>query len=241
MASVNLTSAVFEAVWNKRNPQWTDGPPGQPRPHVDLPARRVPRYLWDRVSQKARTLAPGRHPWVTRDALALLDQLLQPTDRGLEYGSGGTTGWFAERVELLHSVEGGAPWHEATRTDLAARGIANVDLNLADYEELGYGTPAHRDAYVNVRPDLQPGTLDFVFVDGEYRDECAMRALVLLKPGGLLILDNAEAYLPVDTRSPWHVERPVTRLWEQVAEEIADWRRLCTTNGVWDTVIWVKP
>jgi predicted O-methyltransferase YrrM len=237
----NLTSRVFEKAWNKRNPQWAEAAAGQVRPHVDLPARRLPRYVLDRVAIKARALRNPRHPWVTEDALALLDQLLAPTNRGLEFGSGGTTPWFAGRVEFLDSVEGGEPWHAATKKHLAELGITNVGLHLASGEELGYGTPAHRDAYVNANPDLQPESLDFVFVDGEYRDDCAVRGLRLLKPGGLLILDNAESYLPVDTRSPWHVERPVTPLWEQVAEEIADWRRLSTSNGVWDTVLWIKP
>ena len=94
---------------------------------------------------------------------------------------------------------------------------------------------------MNAFPELAPGSLDFVFVDGEYRDECAVRGLELLKPGGLLILDNAELYLPDDTRSPWSVERPISPLWEQVSAELAGWRRVSTTNGVWDTVIWFKP
>lgn len=236
-----MTNRILEAAWAKRYPEWAEAPVDEFRPHADMPARRLPRYLWDHLTVRARAQLKTRHPWVTQDALLLLDQLLTPTSRGLEYGSGGTTAWFAERVEFLYSVEGGAEWHQATLQHLASSGIDNVNLQLAAYDELGYGTPQHREAYVNAHPELRDSSLDFVFVDAEYRDDCMMRGVGLLKAGGLLILDNAELYLPGDTRSPWHVHRPITPLWEQVAHEIADWRRVATTNGVWDTVIWIKP
>lgn len=237
----DLTTRAYEAVWRRRNPRWADGLAGERAPHVELPPRRVPRHLWDRAKVRVRALGPDRQPWLTSDALVLMDQLLASTSRGLEYGSGGTTAWFAERVAFVDSVEGVKDWHAATERDLAERRIDNVALHLANHEELGHGSPEHRRAYVGAAPDLVPGALDFVLVDGEYRDECAMRALELLRPGGLLVLDNAEVYLPGETRSPWRVDRPASALWEQVADQLSGWRRLVTTNGVWDTVIWIKP
>lgn len=237
----NLTSRLFETAWGRRNPHWAAQPDEGVRPRANLTPATVPRYLLDRLAVRARTVTRGKQPWLTQDALDLLDQLLLPTSRGLEYGSGGTTTWLAERVEFLHSVEGVDPWYAALQHELKRSVVANVDHHLASSEELGYHTPEHRDAYVNAFPELAPRSLDFVFVDGEYRDECAVRGLELLRPGGLLILDNAELYLPDDTRSPWSVERPISPLWEQVSAELAGWRRVSTTNGVWDTVIWFKP
>lgn len=237
----SLTSRIFEAASGRRTPEW-DGLSGEEvRPRATVAVRQLPRYLLDRVSIRARSLTRGKQPWVTQDSLDLLDQLLTSTSRGLEYGSGGTTTWFAERIEFLYSVEGGDTWHAALQQELTRRGVANVDHHLASSNDLGYNTPEHLDAYVNAFAELPPASLDFVFIDGEYRDECAMRALELLKPGGLLVLDNAELYLPDDTRSPWSVDRPISPLWEKVAAEIASWRRVSTTNGVWDTVIWFKP
>ncbi|MCW2766995.1 MAG: hypothetical protein JWO11_2954 [Nocardioides sp.] len=241
MPESNLTSRLAEAFWNKRHPEWAVSAPDRVRPHVVISPRALPRYGYDRATVRIRDLVRGRQPWITADALELLDQLLRPTDRGLEYGAGGTTTWFAERVEFLDSVEGSDRWHGPLEGDIASKGMDNVTLHLVSKEELGIDSPAHREGYINVCPDLQPESLDFVFVDGEYRDDCALRGVTLLKSGGLLILDNATAYLPADTRSPWRVDKPVSARWEEFAGHVSTWRRIWTTNGVWDTAIWVKP
>lgn len=239
--AANLLSRVGQAVWDRRHPEWAVDRPGHTRPRLEIAARDLPRYALDRVSLRTRALARGQQPWLTARSLELLDQLLLPGDRGVEWGAGGTTPWFAERVASLVSVEGAPQWHAPLLARLDELGVDNVDLHLVSADELGLGSPAHRDAYVQVRPDLEPASLDFVFVDGEYRDDCAARGLTLLRPGGIFILDNATAYLPAETRSPWKVDRPVTETWQRVADELAGWRRIWTTNGVWDTVIWFKP
>jgi predicted O-methyltransferase YrrM len=94
---------------------------------------------------------------------------------------------------------------------------------------------------VNVVPEIAAESLGFVFVDGEYRDEAALRAITLLKPGGVLVLDNANTYLPSASPVPWKVREPISAQWKEFVARTADWRRIWTTNGVWDTVIWIKP
>jgi hypothetical protein len=241
MPESNLTSRLAEAFWNKRHPEWAAGAPDEARPHLVLSPRSLPRYAVDRLTIRVRDVVKGRQPWITADALELLDQLLRPTDRGLEYGSGGTTAWFAKRVAFLDSVEGSSRWYGPLEQDLASRQVTNVALYLVSKDELGLDSPEHRDGYINVNPGLEAESLDFVFVDGEYRDDCALRGVKVLKSGGLMILDNATAYLPADTRSPWRVDKPVSVGWEEFADHVATWRMLWTTNGVWDTAIWVKP
>jgi len=241
MGDPNLTSRVFEAIRSKRYPDLRTDNPDRLQPHVELAPAALPRYAFDRLAIRAREAVRGRQPWLTSDSLALLDQLLRPTDRGLEYGAGGTTLWFASRVESLDSVEGKEQWYEPLRQQLDARRLTNVQLHLVSVDAMGHDTEEHRRAYVNVRPDLEASSLDFVLVDGEYRDACALRAVELLKPGGLLILDNATTYLPATTRSPWRVERPATGAWEKFVNHVATWRNVWTTNGVWDTAIWIKP
>jgi len=163
-----------------------------------------------------------------------------PTDLALEYGAGGTTTFFAPLVAHLDSVEAIDEWYEPLAARLSESGIDNVSLHLISAEKLGYQTVEHREAYVNVRPDLDQSSLDFVFVDGEYRDEWALRGVELVRPGGLLVLDNSEQYLPSRSRSPWRVDRPASEGWEEFVGRIEDWRQIWTSNGVWDTTIWVK-
>jgi predicted O-methyltransferase YrrM len=215
--------------------------PDRLSPQLQVSPRVIPRYARDSLAVRAAALRPDRRPWITRDALAALDELLRPSDRGIEWGSGGTTAWFAARIQHLTSVEGSPRWHAGLRDELDAHRVGNVDLRLVSSDALGHDTPEHRAAYVGAAPELEAGSLDLAFVDGEYRDDCALRALELLRPGGLLVVDNVETYLPSTTRSPWTIAEPATDRWREVLERTARWRRIWTTNGVWDTAIWIAP
>ncbi|GAA4672625.1 hypothetical protein [Nocardioides nanhaiensis] len=239
--SRTLTERVIERAWQRRHPAWAQGKPGQEQPHVRLPATALPRYVATRASLQLRARWGAREPWITAEARSLLDQLLRPTDHGLEFGAGSTTPWFASRVASVRSVEGVERWHEALQEELRRQRVSNVELVLVSSAEMGYETDEHRAAYSGAFAALSPSSLDFVFVDGEYRDACALRGIELLRSGGLLILDNADTYLPGPTRSPWHVSAPATAGWREFFERTAQWRTIRTTNGVWDTQLWFKP
>ena len=86
-------------------------------------------------------------------------------------------------------------------------------------------------------------SLDFALVDGVYRDNVALFLLPKIRSGGMLIIDNVNWYLPSLTTSPASLRlpaAPATAAWEQVAAELAGWRRIWTSNGVWDTAIFVR-
>lgn len=234
-------SAAAMALWKRRHPEWADGHRDRVTPRLQVSAAGLPRYALDRARVAAGARGPGRRPWITAGSRRLLEGLLRPDDVVLEFGAGGTTPWFARRAAKVVSVEAFPRWYRPLRAELDAAGVGNVDLHLVSADELGYETPQHRAAYVGVAPELEPGSVDVVFVDGEYRDECAARGLRLLAPGGFLVLDNAELYTPSTTRSPWRVDEPATPLWGDVLDELAHWRRITTTNGVWDTVVWIRP
>lgn len=216
--------------------------PGKDIPDFDLSVRAIPGYAVARAKASlARRRAGEPQPWITQDAITALSTLLKPTDDGLEFGSGGSTVWLARHSMSVRSVEAFDPWYEPMQKRLAAEGITNATVELVSAPKLGYRSDAHRTAYVNVFPDIAPESLGFVFVDGEYRDEAALRGITLLKPGGVLVLDNANTYLPSSTPVPWKVREPISADWKKFVELTADWRQIWTTNGVWDTVIWIKP
>jgi predicted O-methyltransferase YrrM len=239
----NVISRIGTAVWRRRHPQWAIPPVDRIAPQLELSARTLPRYAVDQLIlavDKRRHGVAGR-PWITSTSMTMLDGLLRPTDHGLEFGSGGSTEWLAARLASLRSVEASDVWYRQVSARLAAHGVDNVDLELASDGNGGIGTPAHRGAYVNAHPGVEAGSLDLVFVDGEYRDSCAMRGISLLRPGGILVLDNANTHLPCRSRSPWHMSEPATAIWRQFLDEVADWRHVWTTNGSWDTALWFKP
>ncbi len=239
----NVVSTLATAIWRRRHPDISLEHPDREIPHLTLGFRSLPRYALDRAQH---VLAKRRHgydglPFITDESREILETMLRPTDQGIEFGSGGSTEWLARHVEQVYAVEGFAHWHGPLAERLARRGLTNVDLVLVDADELGYESPAHHDAYVNAHGHLGPESIDFVFDDGEYRDDAALRGIKLLKPGGVFILDNSNAYLPTSSRSPWKVDHPATPKWTQFLDEVAGWRHIWTTNGVWDTALWVKP
>jgi len=202
----------------------------------------TPRY----VLNKLRYLADQRRypdaPWLTRQANELLASLILPTDAGLEFGSGRSTLWLARRARRLTSVEHDKTWHAAVSRQLAENDIANVEylFRAQDADEAS----AERSAYVRVAETLPHESIDFVLVDGIYRVDCANAVLDRLAPGGLLILDDAQRYLPSKSVSPQarrHDDGPASHKWSAFLEGVQGWRTIWTSSGVSDTAIWFKP
>jgi predicted O-methyltransferase YrrM len=243
MAEERLVSRAATAAWLKLHPGVELSHPAREVPHIELPALSLPRLAIDKLkADRARRRMGPEAPWITEDAVALLSTLVRPTDEGLEFGAGGSTIWFARRCALVRSVDGFKYWHDRLAARIAELGITNISLTLAPAEQLGYETDAHRDAYVNAFPELERESQDWVFVDGEFRDETALRGLELLKPGGLLVIDNINYGLPLPphSRTKWKVSKPASPLWEEFGDRVRNWRMVWTTNGVWDTAMWFK-
>lgn len=202
----------------------------------------TPRYLVDRLGVLAFEKGHPEAPWLTRQAVEILDGWLRKTDRGCEWGSGRSTAWLAERVARLISIEHDEHWHRRTREVLEQRRAANVELHfapVADARAVPLDSP-----YVELARREPEASLDFALVDGLARDLCAALAIRLLKPGGALIIDNANWYLPFPSRSPNSVlreEKLPTEAWRAVHSEIRSWRRVWTSSGVTDTAIFLKP
>ena len=66
--------------------------------------RHLPQNLYWTMRRRATGKLPDR-PWRTFDAVARLDGLIRSDWRMVEFGSGKSTLWFAERVASLHSIE----------------------------------------------------------------------------------------------------------------------------------------
>jgi hypothetical protein len=88
------------------------------------------------------------------------------------------------------------------------------------------------------------GPFDLIIVDDLYRDHCALSAIEYLRPGGLLLIDNINWYLPSRSVSPVsrrQEDGPASPLWAEFSDRVQAWRQIWTSNGVTDTAIWVKP
>jgi len=188
-------------------------------------------------------------PWLTAQATRLLDEWLQPSHVGIEWGSGRSTRWFAQRVRHLVSVEHHAGWHAAVSEQLARDGITNVDYHLHPCapERVEYPqwiSEMFASDYVSAVNVFGPRSIDFALVDGMYRSACAISVIPKLRSGGLLIVDNVNWFLPSPSRAPTSRgvdDPPLSPTWEEFSAAVSGWERKWTENGVADTAIWVVP
>lgn len=146
---------------------------------VPLPriATNLPRALIGGMARLLTGYLPPR-PWISYDAQAEIARFCAGRRvRMLEFGSGQSTRWYAERAAALVSLETDPAWH------------ALVAPGLAGLEHVDYRLTAGKEAYC--RPDVE-GRFDLVMIDGAWRDECAEFALTRLAPGALIYLDNSD-------------------------------------------------
>jgi hypothetical protein len=163
-----------------------------------------PEYLLDEPS-----------PWMTFDAIEVLDAYLRPGMRVFEYGSGGSTLFWAKKQAAVVSVEHDPEWYGSVRDRLGPS--SPVDYRLMQPEPgritadsdpgdpLAYASedPKSRQSnfrkYVTQIDEFADATFDLISIDGRARPSCIMHAAPKVKPGGLLVLDNADR--------PYYLER----------------------------------
>ncbi len=182
------------------------------------------------------------HPWLTRQANEILAGYLRQSDVCLEFGSGRSTLWFAKHVGHITSVENNALWYKKVSTMLNNAGQQNVSYFHVqmDKEDREGGD----SAYVKTIDKFATDSVDFVLVDGAYRDYCAQKAIRVIRPGGLLVIDNVNWYLPSDSGTPssrTYEQGPNGTIWADVSKTIAGWRSIWTSSGVSDTAFYIKP
>jgi Methyltransferase domain len=203
----------------------------------------TPRYVFDRVVEIAYRWSRRDAPWLTAFMVDILDTWFCPSDRGLEWGGGRSTVWFARRVQHLVTIEENAEWGDRVDDMLRKHGLRDrVELNVVPVNP----SEGAASRYVSIATAIPPQSLDFCVVDGDLRDYCARAALPLLKRGAILIIDNVERYVPRKnkSRSPnarGEEDGYASEVWREVIHQTTDWRLIWTTNGVSDTALWVKP
>ena len=155
----------------------------------------------------ARSLLPGHSP--LRDAvpmmpfraIAWLRGYLRPNMRVFEYGSGGSTVFFAGLAKEVVSIEHDPEWYERTRARLRSLTLENCTYIL---EPAQPGTNPHFsssnegaqglnfEGYVKTIARYPDRHFDLVSVDGRARVACVLAAIPKVRDGGFLLLDDAD-------------------------------------------------
>jgi predicted O-methyltransferase YrrM len=173
-------------------------------------AQHVRDYADWRASQRPTSNPLTDHqPWLTFGAIRYLDARLQRGMHVFEYGSGGSTIFFAERAADVVAVEHEPDWHRKVAHEVLAASRSNVRLLLMQPSSACEATasPDDPDGYASIDRrftgcsfrryaaaiDAWPDdSFDVIIVDGRARPSCCKHAMPKLAPGGVIVLDNAE-------------------------------------------------
>lgn len=148
-----------------------------------------------RAAGEVYTMFRPDEPWISHKAVRFLEKSLNESMSGLEWGSGRSTLWYARKLGHLISVEHDSNWHQLIRERISRQNLTNVDYRFIalDHPENDptYPNYAMTPKYVDVISSMPDESLDFVVIDGHYRQACLQAVQRKLKHGGLLLLDNS--------------------------------------------------
>lgn len=184
-----------------------------------------PIYALRRVSYRVYEALHPNDPWISQGAIRFCEGALRKDMRAVETGSGRSTAWFAHRVGHLTSIEHDEAWHAKIQTKL--RGLSNVDYRFValDHAPTQETRPVYEQLpkYVAVFSEFDDDSLDFVIIDGHYRQACLLAALKKLKPGGMLLVDNSNWM----SQSAWGVPEswPLLHRSENVMTQTSIWKK----------------
>lgn len=119
-------------------------------------------------------------PMISYRARHAIDQFLTTETQMIEFGSGNSTPWFAERVGKLISIEDQQSWFEHTNSLLKKRQLTNVQYEFRP-----------DNSYTDLSA-IEDNSLDFALIDGTDREGCIFSIASKLKAGGMVYLDNSD-------------------------------------------------
>ena len=207
---------------------------------------------WMRSLKKGANSMADKSPWLTFAAIRHLSErlsVLRGKARVFEWGSGGSTLFFGLRAQEVRAVENDRAWAENVQS-VCRKETLPVEVAFRpadeehtpesydpsdpeDYRSAAKFHPGHLfRSYVEEIAQYADASFDVVTVDGRARPACLRVGMSKVKPGGLLVLDNAE------------------RAWYRRAREMVGakgWRYTEHTGPgpynryFWQTVIWERP
>lgn len=151
-----------------------------------------------------------RLPWMTYDAVDFLSRICHPDMEVFEWGSGGSTLFFAARCKEVHTVEHDPDWRGFLTKKMEELHVMNVNIReipgsrIDDFNERDYRNPddfvsndrksagLSFEEYVKAIDPFPEEHFDLVVVDGRVRNCCIKRAIPHVKRGGYLIVDNTD-------------------------------------------------
>ena len=132
---------------------------------------------------------------IVAPSYTLVEQYLQPHMTVCEYGSGGSTMFFARRTKSVFSIEDNPKWFALVSQRLEQSLLPNATVALHPFD---FKNPAgfEDSEYLNAIPE---DLFEVIVVDGseewtQVRPICFEKAETRIKPGGIIVVDDSWRY-----------------------------------------------
>lgn len=165
-------------------------------------------------------------PWLTEGAIHFLESFIRPGFRVLEFGAGASTLWFARHGCWVMNYESDSNWQNIV-SGLLGESVSKVAL-----------FNWHENLPEQLLSIYEPELFDLVLVDGQSRRQCILASIPLVRPGGVLMIDNAD----------WFACEPIM---QEFHRRMHDWNYTVSaqrrpdkfgfTYGDWSTAWWQRP
>lgn len=203
---------------------------------------------WRRSLEEGASSIRDRMPWISYDAIRILERHLTQESSVFEFGAGGSTLFFLDRVARVYSVEHNPEWINILRRVVAVEEQKRWCAYLCEptpCQSETHFTPSDPEGYLS-EDEMFIGKsfreyamtincfgaseFDVVLVDGRARPSCIMHSLDKVKPGGLLVVDNAERkyYLKNTIEYISKLYKPVLQTMGAIA-----YNRTFTKTAIW--------
>ena len=154
--------------------------------------RRPHHFLrWSKARTVTSSALDQGIPWLSWPAIDYLQRSLRPGMEVFEWGGGGSTLFFVRQGCSVTTVEDNADWKQAIERRLAGSLEAGRQRLTVQLVPVSKDDRASLERYIApVRADQW----DVVLVDGAdavQRSDCVKAACDHVRPGGLLVLDDA--------------------------------------------------
>ena len=170
------------------------------------------RYFGDWVyfHKEGKNPVEDKMPWMNFGAINFLKKIAAPEMLVFEYGSGGSTLFWAKRVKRITSVEHDPEWYLKMKDELAKEEVENVEYFLIEpefdpaFNKKDFPNPAdyisrdecykdqNFEKYVKFLDQYPDNHFHIILIDGRARPSCIKHAIEKLKNSGYLIVDNTE-------------------------------------------------
>jgi hypothetical protein len=165
---------------------------------------------WLATVANERSPLIDQRPWITCTAIAFLQKKLKGNGSIFEWGSGGSTAFYAKHAKHVITIEHDPEWYEQVNQSLEHSARQRVDMRLvpptASHDNRS-GDPGNPDDYCSADAgfinqsfydyvtavDQYPSdAFELISIDGRSRPACLKHAVQHVAKGGYLLLDNSD-------------------------------------------------